>query len=748
MADLTTNGLAMARILHITDLHLSDGSSAKSVDDVKDSELVPGSERRSQLDAVYQTFREYAASRADVHELSAIVLSGDLALMADESASGYVEKILEILEPIAKKGCPVVVVPGNHDVIRGHRGAPDYYLPPPKTGLRTVRPYLGAESKLIDAYHLDADSGILFLAINSAEYSGATRDLAIVSAALERIRRSYSSGRVPEDIGIVGSYLDKATHADGLLISPAQFQFLANAERQAEMEWTRSGDNRPLFKVAVVHHHLLPVSPVEEIKPYESLVNLSQLRHFLMANRFHMVLHGHKHQFLAYYDSIPDLMQPQAPYHRVFIVSGPQLLNSSGGSPAFLEIELTTSRAPKVVITPFAIAHGAFPLQELATTTRRLYDLSDCAGYPEGAPLVVFGNDVAETHARVLDRLAGTGGEATNLVCHVEHIEESFDETITATLFAEQEVILSGGKPHRPLPSRYPPNAAERFREIVNWWQMNNSGPSVGFRFTHGSRVRDYGPAIDQLDKAKLRLKGGSLTTKAVVTLLDPPRDLRQRKGFPSFCLLQFIVRQSPCGKRLDCIAYFRKQEMRQWWLVNFAEIVRLRNDVLNSIRSAESDMKTGSVTTIAGRAKTSSSFPQVSVPAIDRHAAEDGGRARIADMVFALVSSDPVKKERGFSALRGYLDDVRPPEIFDDDGVPVALPGLRILSKMLEQLTDRGRPWVLLQEAVMDLANGNEQFIEACSTQGDGAGRLFQPWQNDTLRRIAKIEDMLGELF
>ena len=736
-----------ARILHISDAHLPDG--AKPADDIKDSRLVYDDEPRTRLDRVKQSLTEYVQSRGSGPKVTTLVVSGDFTSKGDPDANAALVELVELLGPALGDECPLVIVPGNHDVARGKRGSEDYYsFEIAGHRLRLVLPFCGPDSEPEQAYWIDREHAVLFVAVNSSEYSGADRKIDEVKASLERLAEGASDGTRP-DYETLTKFLAEASNVDATRLTKDQIDFLATVMRLAEAEWKELKDGRDLLRIAVLHHHLLPVTPREELKPYESIVNLAQVRQFLAVNRIDLALHGHKHRFFYYYDYVPDLLAPERPYHRVLVVSAPSLLGDLADGPAFLEIEASALRPPTIEIVPYGLGHGAFPLRRFPAITKRLYDHGDTAARGGGFPVGIEADSVTEAHGRMLDTLRSQGSEASNFWCHVGDVGKDWGKLVgeLAGLFAQQEKEMFDDTPHEARPSRQPADPADRFRQIVDWWQMDNNGPSVGFRFTHGSRVRNHSQAVDQLAAAKRRLRGGSMTTKAVVNLLDPPRDLAPKGNFPSFCLLQFIVREEEGGRVLDCIAYFRKQEIRQWWLVNFAEIVKMRNEVLNSVSTGEAGLRPGCVTTIAGRAKVADVPPQVSVPAIDRDAASDEGRARISNMVYALASGDRGVRGSGVKEWRLYFNDLRPPQEYDADGIPVAVPGLQFLKALLKSLGEQKPSWERLRNMIGELANGNKSFLSETASEEANPTELFAEWKDSSERRIKDILVLVQEL-
>src|SRR5262249_52054632 len=78
-----------------------------------------------------------------------------------------------------------------------------------------------------------------------------------------------------------------------------------------------------ITKIVTLHHHLSPVSDLEENKSFESVANLGRLRSFLRHNRVNLVLHGHKHTPHAYREVVhPFSKNANATTHGVLVISG------------------------------------------------------------------------------------------------------------------------------------------------------------------------------------------------------------------------------------------------------------------------------------------------------------------------------------------------------------------------------------------------------------------------------------------
>src|SRR5258708_18635220 len=109
-------------------------------------------------------------------------------------------------------------------------------------------------------------------------------------------------------------------------------------------------------------------------------------------------------------------------------------------------------------------------------------------------------------------------------------------------------------------------------------------------------------------------------SSRGIVTLIHPVTDVAEgdRRKFPAFITLQFVVTGDEAAPKLDMVGLFRKHEMRWWWPVNVAEMQRLQADAIDRLRPKYPQLGPGRLITLSVIAKTGKTVPQVAIPLID----------------------------------------------------------------------------------------------------------------------------------
>ena len=158
------------------------------------------------------------------------------------------------------------------------------------------------------------------------------------------------------------------------------------------------------------------------------------------------------------------------------------------------------------------------------------------------------------------------------------------------------------------------------FSDTVTWWQLPApllvaSGDAP---FNHGERLYTSGSAPGELDAAA-KLLG---STKAMV-FLTSSQELRTWPA-PAFVTIQLVVASDGLGERLDCVGYFRKQDLTLWWPVNVAELRSIQQRVLDL--GTERPMRAGHLVTIAAEAIHDDVMPRLSGTTVDRAVRSSSG--------------------------------------------------------------------------------------------------------------------------
>lgn len=687
----------MGLLLHLTDLHLGPRGGDTTTADAK-VRVIPTAELETRLTAAKETFRQIA-SRMAGRRFSAVIISGDITVGNSLEGFDQLKRFLDDLKdllPVDRRG--IVVVPGNHDVDwTKEPSTPERYANfkrAVRDGLDATTPFLEGlddlksaawESGKADHYRLDAAEGWAILPLNSSNYCGSNAVLAgITDPELAAFMAAITA--VPKAKEVAAA-LERLRRYDIARISPNQFDALRQLAAKACAELESGADpaqGRPPLLIAVTHHHLLPVSDDEEIKPFESFTNLGKLRDELRDSKISLLLHGHKHKLAAYWDRQEVVGQSQ---RDLLVLSGASI----GG-------EGYDKKNPCriVEITPVAGGHSVTVMsaQEFISTKTK----------PTVKASHILGSWVAR----------GDAGENTDMV-----VAETFDETYARVLSlpifeAEPRTgvlnnvlvqIVNGKTVEDKVPVHYPQNVVEDpaklntwFTDIASWWQRELSELPQDIYFTHGMRIRRYDGVLDQLEHAVEVLKDRDPANgRAVVTLIDPELDLRKdgRKKlagwFPAFSMAQIYYSRRGAGQDyLNIVGLFRKQELKYWWAINVRELRSILDELIN--RGVKGQI--GSITTIATVAVADSERPRVAVPALDRW--YDVDKSRIAYLVSSLVEacSAPSRPlaESSKAMWREVLIDLVPADVPPHkrlDNIPLTTKGLDLTRVLLEALAE-----------------------------------------------------------
>lgn len=756
----------MSLILHLTDLHL--GKLDPEMDDHK-ADVVPLNERETRQKTLRRTLGGLRDLLKNGNEkLDAVFVTGDISYQNDKSGFALLEEVLGELKDSLPSHGRIAVVPGNHDVKpETSSTSPERYADF-KAYVRDrgfVTPFIEgidaptetvADALLEQHCVIDIENSWFAIPINSANYCHVVERIDPIP---EDEWNNFSKAVSKLDPNVfdpkkVSKALRSLRVHDMARISVEQFEYLERLIAAVETRISKQNrDPKSFTRIGLVHHHLLPVSTVEEAKKYESITNLGLFRQFLAFHRFDLLLHGHKHVGKVYWDFIPlARTSPEASVHQMLVVSGGTLGGPSGATEEVCRLIRINANvnAREISVSKIAAITPGISLSALGRENFSLWDRQSAAAAHHSVLKRIVGTDLSATYDRVLayfDTLPKDRSIAFNLVCQI-------DDPSTA----------------RQIPANYPPvthlnapSKQEWFEKLVDWWQLQR--PTIGktLHFTHGKRIRafeaptginEFGATdatIDQLDNVIKLFGKRPDSTRGIVTLLSPITDPvhKQNRKFPSFCLVQFLIRKVANGNpKFDCIAFFRKQEMKYWWPINIAELSSLQRRVYDNIpkEGEQEGLELGSITTFSAMAKLGTSAPQALVPAIDR--ALDESREALWAMVYALFWQEMPDRERHLTEWKKVLSELLPEQNFNIDGVPVPISGLNYLIETTRKFAAHHASEEAnnLVDAMENLRDCNQLYIDDIYSESADANR-HADWQQTAKKHVEKMRVAFDKL-
>jgi 3',5'-cyclic AMP phosphodiesterase CpdA len=712
------------RILHLSDLHLGPNADA-STGEYKAS-VVPAVERQSRQGRIRQSLGGVARYLGG-ECLDAIVVTGDVSYQ--DAAEGFAEldALLESLGDKRPEADKILIVPGNHDVRWGSEAgkAPRYddfvhYIR--DQGFRTpllegidIDPTSGADIGSVHDPFLDLGT-VLLVGINSANYCGVDSPMKYLHAddiqALEEesiADPDSRSARVWRDIQWLRRH-------DVCRVSEGQIIALTRRLQTTADPWR--------LRIAALHHHLLPVSSSEEVKTFESMVNLGQFRQFLASSDFRAVLHGHKHVPYVYLDPV--------------------------GTERVVRSDLRLNRPPILVSSVATVWTAADPeacrlltIDDDLMSVRELKIYSFPAltpGKPAPTDLPEVGSGVclrtyASSNVRIFE-----GRSVDDVYGQLRQAFPANSTTVIPNVLCRIENGSTALKPPTEYPDPLDEEKAAWFKDTVDWWQRPD--PWLIFpQFNHGERLHNFQhDHIDQLTNLVEALRSERKTTRAVAVLFDARKVGDERERQPAFCLVQFRV----ISTKVHCEAYFRKQQMRAWWPINVAEIAYLQKGV-----SERLVLESGEIVTYSAHAFGGTDRPRVIVPWVDRVQQDDIGK--LWELALALVFPEHRWRADICQRWEKVFNDWRPDERREKDGVPIALLGLDVLSKAAKTLgNDFAQDQLsLLGQRLEDLFNTNKTYWEQDlkATNEDDRNTLYGTWRANVSRTVDEMLEIVQGL-
>ncbi len=735
----------MSLILHLSDLHLGPVEGDVALGDYK-SEIVSLTER------TLQKLNDHLKQKTE--HLDAIVITGDITVKGHEEGFKKLEELLACLNDVRPPANQIVVVPGNHDVA---------WAPPDEPAVRYQQflTYVwnkGYTTPLLEGIDLNGTKPSRYalkshfllgptgewaiLPINSANYCGKLEPIGSISEDnWEKIPSTLVGAGMDLIEAEVQDTLKKLRLHDIARISKHQFsaiEWLA-AEIRASID---GGKPKPLV-IAVLHHHLLPVSDAEEFKSYESITNLGHLRHVLRRNDISVVLHGHKHIEYAYYDHIYEF--PEAHFDKVFrtlVIAG-----ATVGAQTFAQnqvcrlVEIAGSHlAPTVAVTQVPATSPGIPLQLSQTKVFPVWQRSGSPTLAGSAVNVIEGGTVEEAYDRLMAVFSASPSKDSgvfNLVCRVDR--------------AMHPVRMPAFYP--PIPGVDADKRAQWFTERVEWWQKQEfKRLRREHCLNHGNRIYSYDVSVNQLESVIEILKAKPKSSRAVVTLIKPHfGDLKAEAKFPCFCFVHFAIREDRNQLALELIAYFRKQEMRFWWPVNVAELAYLQLQVFESVENRVSDREKkklvmGPIITITAEARVEDKIPNILVPALDYDLEENP--KKLWDMTYALFETRIRTGRKYDEDWQHVLVNLVPPRKIDTEGVLVPVQSLAYLAEIAENFRFHHTGTACdLAERLRCLAAVNRQHHQLMSEKVP-TQQEHDTWRNQVIPTLNQIKDIVNSVF
>jgi 3',5'-cyclic AMP phosphodiesterase CpdA len=707
----------MSLLLHLSDLHLANKPDEEAVGDYK-IDAVTEKDRVTRVRLLRNTLTALSSRLAANNEmLDGIIITGDITTQGRPEGFSELPGLLAALGDALPESARIVVVPGNHDVTWGTPpGSEKRY----RAFLEGVR-QAGYVTPLLDGIDYDGDEpsssadplllgpDFVIAAVNSADMCGVVEPFR--AGAEAELQRLSAVGMIPESLQ---KEIQRVRMYDMPRINPRQMAALAGMLSKVPAGRVR---------IAALHHQVAPIREEEEVKPFESIVNMGAFSAFLDAAGIDIIAHGHKHADHVQTVMLGDTARDQE--RRAVVASCGTIGGAVGTGKEVAKLirigsDLPTLRRIEIVSVP-AVGAG--------TLLRRIKTVYDQPAWrpPGTTPIaVISGATTTDVHEQLLEAARRTGRKPMrDVICVIDHGPTALKPPDSY-----------------PWPADSTDALPDWFNDIVSWWQDPKRAEQKPF--THGQRLRDWSGdhSHDQLDEIIDILGQDATTTRGIAVLINPDTDniVDKKSELPSFSLLHLWIDNGA----LNCTAFFRKQEMAYWWAVNAAEIARIQRHVLEALRLAHQELTAGAIRTHASEAVFSDRLPKVDVPRLDRQFWQDGDSLRV--LAVAVADRQMPGRDDDIATLLSLMDDWAPqaatPPI---DGAPVPTRGLAALADMLDALANRypTSPARETGELLREMDDANALYREKRNTTN--ASRAYKEWRNRQLSRITRLRQLLA---
>jgi len=545
-------------------------------------------------------------------------------------------------------------------------------------------------------------------AVNSADASGLLEPLPpAVESELEAL---VATGAVTKDF------------QDALRRIRTYDMSRVNGRQMAALGARLDSISRDRVRIVALHHQLVPVSQEEEVKTFESMINLGAFLSFLGETEIDLVVHGHKHveAILPLALTGPSGGLRSAIVSSCGTVGGPIGVGREVARLIRVHSDLPTLRRIEI------LSLGAVGPGTARLTNQKLKTVHEAATWRDTADTdtaVISGATATDVHEQLLDLARPAGHRALrDVMCFVEQGSSALGPPSSYPWTADRDAL-------EPW-----------FRDIVEWWQDPVRAP--GKPFTHGQRLRDWaGDGRNQLDAMIDILSSRSTTSRAVAVLVDPSVDKVEDKSldFPSFSLLHLWI----ADRRVHCTAFFRKQEMRYWWAINAAELAGLQQYVTQRLRQSDDSLSAGTIRTYASEAVFSDRLPKVNVPGIDRLSWSAPQELQV--VAVAVADTGTAGRDEVLAQALSLLKDWKPSDPEPPvDGAPVPAHGLRLLTTTVSALASRypGSPAREAAELLQDIVQSNELYGRGSEPDSQQA---YKQWRKRVLPKLDRLEELLA---
>jgi 3',5'-cyclic AMP phosphodiesterase CpdA len=528
----------MAKILHISDIHLESELQGFGDDKVGLPGLKTGKEQK--LDFIRKTCGLLLQKiKTEVIKFDAIVVSGDITTR--NSPKGFID-FLEVFEELFDfvGNRNVVVIPGNHDVDweikpSDNKKYLDFFTNIRKKGF--LLPFLDGLSDIDynPSRIINTESGISidFLAINSSNYCGFIPDF-----YQEILEKLVESSNLPEEIKKTAK---RKFTFDAARISDEQFEILKN--------WKSAAN----YRIATLHHQLLPISDYEEVKPFENFTNLYKIRKMISNLGIDLVLHGHKHVKGNYFD----FLGTNGVFH---VISSPHC----------------TAQIP-----PNGFYFGSVINLKKVTSDLKFYSNSD---------LIIANQNLIEVNSKnhIWDR---SGSDYEKGHVYAETVNEAYDKIFNLFKYNEKSKIydiyikiksLSDfDLENMDFDNLNPENLPERIKNLAIWWQNIDSSNNF---LNHRKRMEKN----NQTQKVIDSISDNYQTNDAIIGFLDPDLDELIYGSGPNLIspisFHVYILENSDGSRSINLHANYKSQLFGYWWLTNVYEVYIFLKEIRDSL--------------------------------------------------------------------------------------------------------------------------------------------------------------------